>query len=109
MAGSVNGGNDATLGLGTVVFTPGSSLQLDRLMIESLSVGNGATLTIAASDALGNPLGSLASAFDFQSPGGATATVPEPSGLAILASGGLAIIVGKWAMSRISGESRGTS
>jgi autotransporter-associated beta strand protein len=107
IAGSVNGGNDATLGLGTVDFAPGSSLQVDRLMIQSLSVGNGATLTIAASDSLGSPLGLPASAFDFQSLGGATATVPEPNGLAILASGGLAIIVGKWAMSRV--ESRETS
>jgi autotransporter-associated beta strand protein len=106
IAGSVNGGNDATLGLGALVLAPGSSLQVDSLTIESLSVGNGATLTIAASDALGNPLGSSASEVGFQSPGGTGASVPEPSGLAILASGGLAIIVGKWAMSRISVESR---
>jgi hypothetical protein len=78
-------------------------------MVQSISIGNGATLTIAASDSLGNPLGSPASRFDFQSPGGAAATVPEPSGLAILASGGLAIIVGKWAMSRIPSDSRETS
>jgi autotransporter-associated beta strand protein len=106
IAGSVNGGNDATLGLGTLVFAPGSSLQVDRLMIQYLSVGNGATLTIAASDSLGNPLGLPIPLFDFQSPGGAAASVPEPSGLVILASGGLAIIVAKWAMSRISVESR---
>ena len=106
IAGSVNGGNHAMLGLGTVVFAPGSSLQLDSLMIQSLSIGNGATLTIAASDSLGSPLGLPVPPFDFQSPGGAAVSVPEPSGLAILASGGLAIIVGKWAMSRISVESR---
>ena len=109
IAGSVDGGNDATMGLGTLVFASGSSLQLDRLMIQSLSVGNGATLTIAASDSLGNPLGSPVPPFDFQSPRGAAASVPEPSGLAILASGCLAIIVAKWAMSRISVESRKTS
>jgi autotransporter-associated beta strand protein len=102
IAGSVDGGNPSTLGLGILFFAPGSSLQVDRLMIQSLSVGNGATLTIAASDLFGNPLGSPASLFDFRSPEGVAATVPEPSGLAILASGGLAIIVGKLAMSRIS-------
>jgi autotransporter-associated beta strand protein len=109
IAGSVDGGNHATPGQGTLVLAPDSSLQVDSLMILSISVGNGATLTIAASDSLGSPLGSPASPFDFQSPGGAAATVPEPSGLAILASGGLAIIVGKLAMSRIPSESRETS
>ncbi|HEV3416103.1 MAG TPA: SMP-30/gluconolactonase/LRE family protein [Pirellulales bacterium] len=102
IAGSVDGGNQSTLGLGTLVFAPGSSLQVDSLMIQSISVGNGSMLTIAASDSSGNPLDSPASLFDFQSPGEVAATVPEPSGLAILASGGLAIIVGKLAMSRIS-------
>jgi autotransporter-associated beta strand protein len=109
IAGSVNGGNQATMGLGTLVFAPRSSLQVDSLTLQSISIGNGATLTIAASDSLGNPLTSPGSLFDFQSPGQGTAGVPEPSGLAILASGGLAIVFGKWAMSRISGESRATS
>jgi autotransporter-associated beta strand protein len=109
IAGSVNGGNHATLGVGTLVFAPGSSLQVDSLTIQSLSIGNGATLTIGASDALGSPLGSPASPFDFQSPGGAAAAAPEPSGLVILASGGLAIMIGKWAMSRLSVESEATS
>jgi autotransporter-associated beta strand protein len=106
VVGTVNGSNDATPGLGTLVFAPGSSLQIDRLMIQSLSIGNGATLTIAASDSLGNPLDSPVPSFDLQSPGGTAVSVPEPNGLAILASGGLVIIIGKWAMSRISVESR---
>jgi autotransporter-associated beta strand protein len=109
IAGSVDGGNHATLGLGALVFAAGGSLQVDRLMIQSLSIGNGATLTIAASDSLGSPLGSPAPLFDFQSLGEAAETVPEPNGLAILASGGLAIIIGKWAMSQFSVESKVTS
>lgn len=109
IAGSVNGGNHATLGLGTLVVAPSSSLQVDNLMIQSISVGNGATLTIAASDGSGNPLDSPAAVLDSQSPGGATTTVPEPSGLAILASGGLVILLGKWTISRSSGESREVS
>jgi autotransporter-associated beta strand protein len=109
IVGSVSGGNHATLGLGSLVFAPGSSLQVDSLTLQSLSIGNGATLAIAASDASGNPLGLSPSAFDFQSAGGAGAAAPEPSGLAIWASGGLAIIIGKWAMSRLSIEPRDAS
>jgi fibronectin-binding autotransporter adhesin len=109
IAGSVDGGSDAVLGLGALVLAAGSSLQANRLMIQSVSIGHGATLTIAASDSLGKPWGSPASAFDLQSPGGAAATVPEPGDWAILASGGLAIIIGKWAMDRLSVEPRETS
>jgi autotransporter-associated beta strand protein len=106
IAGNVNGGDQATMGLGSLVFAPGSSLQVDSLMIQSVSIGTGATLTIAASDSLGNPIGSPPSPLDLQSPAAAGAKVPEPTGLAILASGGLVIIIGKWAMSLISVESR---
>jgi autotransporter-associated beta strand protein len=109
IAGSVNGGNHATLGLGTLVFSPGSSLQVDSLTLQSLSIGNGATLAIAATDVSGNPLGSSAPLFDFQPPGGTATAAPEPSGLAILASGGLVIIIGKWAMSQLSIGSQATS
>jgi autotransporter-associated beta strand protein len=105
IARSVDGGNHATLGLGTLVLAPGSSLQVDSLTLQSISIGHGAMLTIVESDSLGNPLSSSASMLDLQS-SPAAATVPEPSGLAILASGGLAIVVGKWAMSRHSIESR---
>ncbi len=106
IAGSVDGGDHATVGLGTLVFAPRSSLQVDSLTIQSVSIGNGATLTIAASDSLGNPLSSPGALFNFQSSGSAAATVPEPSGLAILASGSLAVIFIKWAMNRITVESR---
>lgn len=106
IAGIVDGGNHATMGLGSMVFAPGSSVQVDSLTIQSISVGNGAMLTIAASDSSGNPLSSPGALFSLQSPGSAAASVPEPSGLAILASGGLAIAFGKWAMSRITVELR---
>ena len=109
IVGSVTVDTQATLGLASVVLAPGSSLQADSLMVHSLSIGNGATLTIAASDALGNPLVSSGSPLDFHSPGGAGATVPEPGDLAILTSGCLAIIVGKWAMRRNSVKFRGMS
>ncbi len=102
IAGSVNGGSHSTLGLGTLALTSGSSLQIDSLSIQSLSIGNGATLTLAGSDALGNPLDSPAPLLDSPSQRGAVANLPEPSGLMILASGGLAIIVGKWALNRLA-------
>ncbi|HKD38098.1 MAG TPA: SMP-30/gluconolactonase/LRE family protein [Pirellulales bacterium] len=106
IAGSVDGGDAATPGLGSLVLAQNSSVQADRLLIQSLSIGNGATLTIAASDSVGNPLDSPISLVNVASPGATAANVPEPSALAILASGGLVIIIGKWAMSRIPAGSR---
>ncbi len=55
IVGRVDGGNTVTPGLGSVVIADTSSLQVDGILVSSLSIGNGSTLTLAATDAMGNP------------------------------------------------------
>ncbi len=108
IAGSVNGGG-ATPGIGALILMPSGSLQADSLSIQSIAIGNGALLTIAASDPTGNALSNPATVFDSHTLAGTATTVPEPSGFLILAFGSLAIIVAQRAMSRNSVNSRQTT
>ncbi len=57
IVGGIDGGNASTPGAGSVSLAASSSLAADHILLNgSLLIGNGATFTLAASDASGNPL-----------------------------------------------------